>query len=84
MGPRSGAKANTSFFKQSKQTHAMYACVEEKIKWDAYGEIIRPEDYMLEEEEEKERDLSVKPQQADEAHAAVEDEIPKKSISSPR
>jgi len=82
MQPKHGATARSSFFKQSKQAHAMFACVDEKIKSDAYGEIINPEDYMLEDEEETVRDLSVRAPQNDGAHTAAEDEIPKKAISS--
>ena len=82
MGSRDGAKASSSFFKQSKQAHAMFACVDDKIKWDAYGEMIRPEDYMIaDQQEEPTRDLTVKPLDDANERAAVEDEIPKKAIS---
>ncbi|CAI4229272.1 unnamed protein product [Auanema sp. JU1783] len=35
-----------AFFKQSKKSYPMYPYIEEKVKWDDYGEIIRPEEYM--------------------------------------
>jgi len=46
----------SSFFKQAK-TYPMFPCHEERVKWDDYGEIIRPEEFMIHEllaaEEEK-------------------------------
>ncbi|VDP06542.1 unnamed protein product [Soboliphyme baturini] len=36
-----------SFFKHAKKTYPLLPFVEEKIKWDDYGEIIHPEDYMI-------------------------------------
>lgn len=36
-----------SFFKQNKKSFPMFGYVEEKVKWDDYGEVIRPEDYMM-------------------------------------
>lgn len=48
--------SKSSFFKQAK-SYPMFPCKEEKVKWDEYGEIIRPEDYIIPEttlpEEEK-------------------------------
>ncbi|CAD5234858.1 unnamed protein product [Bursaphelenchus xylophilus] len=35
----------TSFFKQNRRQFPMFPYVEEKQRWDDYGEIIRPEDY---------------------------------------
>uniref|UniRef100_A0A3B3QC40 Cleavage and polyadenylation specificity factor subunit 2 n=1 Tax=Paramormyrops kingsleyae TaxID=1676925 RepID=A0A3B3QC40_9TELE len=46
-----------SFFKQAKKSYPMFPVHEERIKWDEYGEIIRPEDFLVPElqatEEEK-------------------------------
>ncbi|MBN3325443.1 CPSF2 factor, partial [Atractosteus spatula] len=46
-----------SFFKQAKKSYPMFPAHEERIKWDEYGEIIRPEDFLVPElqatEEEK-------------------------------
>ncbi|GMR31083.1 hypothetical protein PMAYCL1PPCAC_01278 [Pristionchus mayeri] len=36
-----------SFFKQNKKSFPMFGYVEERVKWDDYGEVIRPEDYMM-------------------------------------
>ncbi|XP_014237486.1 probable cleavage and polyadenylation specificity factor subunit 2 [Trichogramma pretiosum] len=35
------------FFKQNKKLYPMFPFVEEKIKFDDYGEIIKPEDYKV-------------------------------------
>lgn len=54
---KSESKARTGFFKQAKKSYPMFPLKEEKVKWDEYGEIIKPEDYMVNEavanEEEK-------------------------------
>ncbi|XP_010880557.2 cleavage and polyadenylation specificity factor subunit 2 isoform X1 [Esox lucius] len=46
-----------SFFKQAKKSYPMFPTHEERVKWDEYGEIIRPEDFLIPElqatEEEK-------------------------------
>ncbi|XP_017551173.1 cleavage and polyadenylation specificity factor subunit 2 [Pygocentrus nattereri] len=46
-----------SFFKQAKKSYPMFPAHEERIKWDEYGEIIRPEEFLVPElqatEEEK-------------------------------
>uniref|UniRef100_A0A8C5CNP8 Cleavage and polyadenylation specificity factor subunit 2 n=1 Tax=Gadus morhua TaxID=8049 RepID=A0A8C5CNP8_GADMO len=46
-----------SFFKQAKKSYPMFPTHEERIKWDEYGEVIRPEDFLVPElqatEEEK-------------------------------
>ncbi|XP_063079658.1 cleavage and polyadenylation specificity factor subunit 2 [Engraulis encrasicolus] len=45
------------FFKQAKKAYPMFPVHEERIKWDEYGEIIRPEEFLVPElqatEEEK-------------------------------
>ncbi|UYV67077.1 CPSF2 [Cordylochernes scorpioides] len=40
------SKMKGGFFKQTKKSFPMFPYREEKIKWDEYGEIIRPEDFM--------------------------------------
>lgn len=40
-------KVSTSFFKVAKKQYPMFPFREEKIKFDEYGEIIKPEDYKL-------------------------------------
>ena len=47
MMPKAGDGKSKSFFKQVKKTYPMYPCVETKIKWDDYGEIINPQDFMI-------------------------------------
>uniref|UniRef100_A0A8C1K0V6 Cleavage and polyadenylation specificity factor subunit 2 n=1 Tax=Cyprinus carpio TaxID=7962 RepID=A0A8C1K0V6_CYPCA len=46
-----------SFFKQAKKSYPMFPTHEERLKWDEYGEIIRPEEFLVPElqatEEEK-------------------------------
>ncbi|KAL0967596.1 hypothetical protein UPYG_G00254270 [Umbra pygmaea] len=46
-----------SFFKQAKKSYPMFPTHEERVKWDEYGEVIRPEDFLIPElqatEEEK-------------------------------
>lgn len=48
----------SSFFKQNKKSFPMFPYIEEKTKWDEYGEIIRPEEYTI-------ADTSVVPQISD-------------------
>ncbi|CAD6231676.1 GSCOCG00001529001-RA-CDS [Cotesia congregata] len=54
------------FFKQSKKQYPMFPLVEEKIKCDEYGEIIRPEDYKIAEitpdAEDNKENIDVKPE----------------------
>ncbi|XP_014210156.1 probable cleavage and polyadenylation specificity factor subunit 2 [Copidosoma floridanum] len=54
------------FFKQSKKQHPMFPVIEEKIKVDEYGEIIKPEDYkiaeILPEAEENKENVETKVQ----------------------
>ncbi|XP_013384817.1 cleavage and polyadenylation specificity factor subunit 2 [Lingula anatina] len=40
-------KTRLGFFKQAKKSYPMFPFMEEKIRWDDYGEIIRPEDFMI-------------------------------------
>ncbi|OTF77047.1 hypothetical protein BLA29_003105 [Euroglyphus maynei] len=35
------------FFKNAKKSYPMFPCVEKKIKWDDYGEIINADDYSI-------------------------------------
>ncbi|XP_046685659.1 probable cleavage and polyadenylation specificity factor subunit 2 [Homalodisca vitripennis] len=63
-------QAGSGFFKTSKKQHPMFPFYEEKIKFDEYGDIIKPEDYKLadasmeveenkENVDQKEEDLTV-------------------------
>lgn len=40
-------KMSAGFFKATKKQHPMFPFKEEKIKYDDYGEIIKPEDYKM-------------------------------------
>jgi len=40
-------KKQSGFFKSNKSRYPMFPCVEEKIKYDDYGEIIRIEDFLM-------------------------------------
>lgn len=42
---RGDAKIRSGFFKQVKRSYPMFPYVEERIKWDEYGEIVKPEDF---------------------------------------
>ncbi|CAG2225956.1 CFT2 [Mytilus edulis] len=44
---KSEGKSRTGFFKHAKKAYPMFPYSEEKVKWDEYGEIIRPEDYTI-------------------------------------
>ena len=46
MKTESGKKQH-GFFKSNKSKYPMFPCVEEKIKYDDYGEIIRIEDFIM-------------------------------------
>ena len=46
-------KPNPLFFKSSKRQHAVFPHVEERVKYDDYGELIRPGEFTLAEEEPK-------------------------------
>ncbi|XP_043930590.1 cleavage and polyadenylation specificity factor subunit 2 isoform X1 [Protopterus annectens] len=54
---KSESSRKGSFFKQAKKSYPMFPATEERIKWDEYGEIIKPEDLLIPElqatEEEK-------------------------------
>lgn len=49
-----GQGAVQHFFKSSKKHPTMFPYFEDKIKFDEYGEIIRPEDYVIAESEDHE------------------------------
>lgn len=47
------------FFKSSKKHPTMFPYFEDKVKFDEYGEIIRPEDYVIAEEDHEMSDYSI-------------------------
>ncbi|XP_067012309.1 probable cleavage and polyadenylation specificity factor subunit 2 [Anabrus simplex] len=73
-------KAQTGFFKSNKKQHPIFPFFEEKVKFDEYGEIIRPEDYKMvdstPETEDNKENVDVK----DEDVADIT-EVPTKCIS---
>mmetsp|Transcript_30814 Transcript_30814/g.80643 ORF Transcript_30814/g.80643 Transcript_30814/m.80643 type:complete len:792 (+) Transcript_30814:220-2595(+) len=78
-------KAGQEFFKQAK-AFDMYPCVDRRPHWDEYGEVIRPEDFMVEDPREAaaraEEAAAAERQAAAEAAAARgPEEIPTKVIS---
>jgi cleavage and polyadenylation specificity factor subunit 2 len=83
MKPES-AKKQTGFFKSNKSRYPMYPCHEEKIKYDDYGEIIRPEDFMDTAEPVNNLDSHVTLHQpeAEVEEEAHKEEVPTKCVSS--
>jgi cleavage and polyadenylation specificity factor subunit 2 len=87
---KSEGKTRVGFFKQAKKNYPMFPMSEERIRWDDYGEIIRPEDYMIIDstpaEEEpvdvvRNRGAPVRKQSGGEETAQDLSEIPTKCIS---
>ncbi|KAL8565141.1 cleavage and polyadenylation specificity factor subunit 2 [Nucella lapillus] len=77
-------KSKPGFFKQAKKAFPMFPFHEEKIKWDEYGEIIRPEDYMIAEAapvEEEKVQKEAEPAEEEEPTPDVSD-VPTKCVSS--
>ncbi|XP_059147975.1 cleavage and polyadenylation specificity factor subunit 2-like [Physella acuta] len=79
---KSQGKARTGFFKQAKKSYPMFPFVEEKVKVDEYGEVIRAEDYIIAEGqsvEDEMKDIETKDQ--DDTLQDIT-EVPTKCISS--
>ncbi|KAH7697660.1 hypothetical protein AAVH_35256 [Aphelenchoides avenae] len=67
-------KQQASFFKQNKKQFPMFPFQEEKSKWDDYGEIIRPEEYMIADAmvpQVKDEDDADRKQEADEPDGQI-------------
>ncbi len=73
-------KKQTGFFKSNKSKYPMFPCVEEKIKYDDYGEIIRIEDFIMDTGDPVDHVADV----SEEAEDDIPDkeEVPTKCISS--
>ncbi|XP_071453951.1 probable cleavage and polyadenylation specificity factor subunit 2 [Hetaerina americana] len=93
IGSVGGGKISTPvsggfFFKSSKKQHPMFPFYEEKVKFDEYGEIIRPEDYkMVEvnpEAEDNKENFEIKEEEIPVAVTTDITEVPTKCISSLR
>jgi len=76
-------KKQTGFFKSNKSRYPMYPCHEEKIKYDDYGEIIRPEDFMDTSEPVNNLDSHMlHPQEEEEEEVQDKEEVPTKCVAS--
>ncbi|XP_046401848.1 probable cleavage and polyadenylation specificity factor subunit 2 [Ischnura elegans] len=93
LGSVGGGKITTPisggfFFKSSKKQHPMFPFYEEKVKFDEYGEIIRPEDYkMVEvnpEAEDNKENFEIKEEEIPVVTTADITEVPTKCIASIR
>lgn len=74
-------KGRTGFFKQAKKAYPMFPYVEEKVKWDEYGEIIKPEDYMIADAPSTDEALSAEKLVAESDHLQDISEVPTKCIA---
>ena len=63
-------KKQSGFFKSNKSKFPMFPCVEEKIKYDDYGEIIRVEDFLM--------DTAEPVDEVQDTVEEVEDDVPDK------
>jgi len=76
-------KKQSGFFKSNKSRYPMYPCHEEKIKYDDYGEIIRPEDFMDTSEPVNNLDSHVlHHQEEEEEEVQDKEEVPTKCVAS--
>jgi len=73
-------KKQTGFFKSNKSKYPMFPCVEEKIKYDDYGEIIRIEDFIMDTAEPVDHVADVNEEAEDDV--PDKEEVPTKCISS--
>ncbi|CAD6190076.1 unnamed protein product [Caenorhabditis auriculariae] len=76
----------TSFFKTTKKSFPMYPFMEEKVRMDDYGEIIRPDDYIIaaklepRKNSESEQDNVKKEEEDEEMAEPVVEEHPTKCV----
>jgi len=76
-------KKQSGFFKSNKSRYPMYPCHEEKIKYDDYGEIIRPEDFMDTSEPVNNLESHVlHHQEEEEEEVQDKEEVPTKCVAS--
>merc|ERR1711923_287113 len=73
-------KKQTGFFKSNKSKFPMFPCVEEKIKYDDYGEIIRIEDFIMDTSDPVDEVHDNVEEQEDEV--PDKEEVPTKCVSS--
>merc|ERR1712209_265377 len=76
-------KKRTGFFKSNKSRYPMYPCHKESLKYDDYGEIIRPEDFMDTSEPVNNLDSHMlHPQEEEEEEVQDKEEVPTKCVAS--
>lgn len=77
-------KSKQGFFKAARKAYPMFQYHEDKIKWDEYGEIIRPEDYIIADSLPPEDDKIIKEVEGDKEEEMAQDtsDIPTKCVSS--
>ena len=78
-------QVNEEFFKQNvleKKNYPIYPIVESKMKWDEYGEVINPKDFVIFEKNEALTDLNDESnRQANEEMNEIANEVPTKCVS---
>ncbi|XP_077966270.1 cleavage and polyadenylation specificity factor subunit 2-like isoform X2 [Styela clava] len=79
------SKKSGGFFKQAKKTFPMYPYVENRIKWDEYGEVINPDDFKTlemtgNEDESHEVDKTQEKETKEEILEEDDTEVPTKCI----
>lgn len=74
-------KGRSGFFKQAKKSYPMFPYTEERLKWDEYGEIIRPEDYMIADAPATDETMSTEKLVAESDHLQDVSEVPTKCIA---
>ncbi|XP_069688584.1 probable cleavage and polyadenylation specificity factor subunit 2 isoform X2 [Periplaneta americana] len=74
-------KVQTGFFKSNKKQYPMFPFFEEKVKFDEYGEIIRPEDYKMVDANPETEDNKENVDLKEEEVTADITEVPTKCIS---
>lgn len=74
-------KVQTGFFKSNKKQYPMFPFFEEKVKFDEYGEIIRPEDYKMIDSNPEAEDNKENVDLKEEEIATDITEVPTKCIS---
>ncbi|XP_060555652.1 cleavage and polyadenylation specificity factor subunit 2-like [Ruditapes philippinarum] len=74
-------KGRSGFFKQAKKSYPMFPYTEERMKWDEYGEVIRPEDYMIAEAPVADETMSTEKLVAESDQLQDVSEVPTKCIA---
>lgn len=74
-------KGRTGFFKQAKKAYPMFPYTEERVKWDEYGEIIRPEDYTIVEAPVVDEEMTAEKLVAESESQQDMSEVPTKCIA---